>query len=133
MSEYKFTLPIYGIAKPKKGAKSQSLNVNWYRNAYHRCSNDAKKKFKAHVRPQIEQFEPVDCKIEIKYVFYAKSNNHPDLDNFVGTVKKFFQDALVECGFIPDDNVNFIVANSEAYGGIDKLNPRIEAFITLLD
>ena len=133
MSEYKFTLPIYGIAKPKKGAKSQSLNVNWYRNEYHRCSNDAKKKFKAHVRPQIEQFDPVDCKIKIKYVFYAKSNNHPDLDNFVGTVKKFFQDALVECGFIPDDNVNYIVENEEVYGGIDKLNPRIEAFITLLD
>ena len=53
--------------------------------------------------------------------------------SFVGTVKKFFQDAIVECGLLPDDNVNYIVANSEVYGGIDKDNPRVEAFITVLD
>lgn len=133
MSDHKFTLPIYGIAKPKKGALTQSLNVNWYRNAYHRSSNDAKKKFKAHVKPQIEQFDPIEGKIKVKYVYYAKANNSPDLDNFVGTVKKFFQDAIVECGLITDDNVNYIVENKEVYGGIDKDNPRIEAFLTVVD
>lgn len=133
MSDYKFTLPLYGIAKPNKKVKNPSLSVNWYRNAHHRTSNDAKKAFKLHMKKQIEQFDPIDCKIKIHYVYYARSNNKPDLDNFIGTVKKFFQDSLVEHGFIEDDNVNFIVANSEAYGGIDKLNPRVEAFITLLD
>ena len=51
-------------------------------------------------------------------------NNSPDLDNFVGTVKKFFQDALVESGLIEEDNVKFIVASSESYGGIDKEKPQ---------
>jgi Holliday junction resolvase RusA-like endonuclease len=56
-------------------------------------------------------------------------NNSPDLDNFIGTVKKFFQDALVESGLIEDDNIKFIISNSETYGGIDKENPRVEAEI----
>ena len=48
-------------------------------------------------------------------------------------LKSSFQDAIVECGLIPDDNVNYIVENKEVYGGIDKDNPRIEAFITAVD
>ena len=51
----------------------------------------------------------------------------------MGTVKKFFQDALVESGLIEDDNVNIIVGNSERYGGIDRSKPRVEAVVTCLD
>ena len=76
---------------------------------------------------ELEQLDKIETPIKIKYTYYAQRNNSPDLDNFVGTVKKFFQDALVESGLIEDDNVNFIIANSEEYGGIDKDNPRVEA------
>lgn len=120
---YKFILPIYGVTK--KGA----IAVNWYRNAHYQQSNQAKIKFKALIQEQLDSFDPIDGKIKIKYTYFAKANNSPDLDNFVGTVKKFFQDALVESGLIEDDNVNFIVANSEYYGGIDRNNPRVEAEI----
>ena len=41
MSDYKFILPIYGVIKPTKRVKNPSLNLNWYRNAHHRTSNDA--------------------------------------------------------------------------------------------
>lgn len=84
---------------------------------------------------QIKQLDslPSDVKIKVRYVFYAARNDNPDLDNFVGAAKKFFQDALVKNGFIEDDSVNFITANSERYGGIDRDNPRIEAFITVID
>lgn len=119
---YKFTLPIYGVAK-------DGLSVNWYRNAHYRISNNAKKKFKKLISEQIDKFEPIEGKVKIRYTYYAKHNNSPDLDNFVGTVKKFFQDAIVENGLLPDDNVNYIVANSERYGGVDKENPRVEAEI----
>jgi Holliday junction resolvase RusA-like endonuclease len=118
---YKFTLPLYGVTK--KGA----IAVNWYRNAHYQASNDAKIKFKKLIQDQLNQFDKIEAPIKIKYTYYAQRNNSPDLDNFVGTVKKFFQDALVESGLIEDDNVNFIVANSESYGGIDKDNPRVEA------
>jgi len=121
---YKFTLPIYGVTK--EGA----IAVNWYRNAHYQQSNSAKVKFKKLIQEQLNSFDPISGKIKIKYTYFAKANNNPDLDNFVGTVKKFFQDALVESGLIEDDNVNFIVSNSEYYGGIDRKNPRVEAVIT---
>ena len=120
----KFTLPLFGVAK--KG----SINVNWYRNVHYHQSNQAKIKFKSLIQGQLDSFDPIDGQIKIKYTLFAKHNNSPDLDNFIGTVKKFFQDALVDSGLIEDDNVNIIVANSEYYGGVDKNNPRVEAEIT---
>ena len=117
---YKFTLPIYGIVKGK------SLSVNWYRNAHYRASNSAKKKFKKSIESQLNQFDKFTPPLKIKYTYYAKMNNNPDLDNFIGVAKKFFQDALSESGLIPDDNVHYIIANSEKYGGIDRENPRVE-------
>ena len=120
---YKFTLPLYGVTK--KGA----IAVNWYRNAHYQTSNAAKINFKKLIQDQLNQFDKIETPIKIKYTYYAKANNGPDLDNFVGTVKKFFQDALVESGLIEDDNVNFIISNSESYGGIDRDNPRVEAEI----
>ena len=124
---YKFTLPLYGVTK--KGA----IAVNWYRNAHYQTSNQAKIKFKKMIKPQLDSFDPIEGKIKIKYTYFAKANNNPDLDNFIGTVKKFFQDALVESGLIEDDNVNIIIENSESYGGIDRLNPRVEAEIIQME
>ena len=121
---YKFALPLYGVTK--KGA----IAVNWYRNAHYQTSNKAKIEFKRQIQDQLNKFDEIETPIKIKYTYYAKSNNSPDLDNFVGTVKKFFQDALVESGLIKDDNVNFIISNSEFYGGIDKQNPRVDAEIS---
>jgi hypothetical protein len=88
-----------------------------------------KKKFKVIIAPQLENIDPIEGQISIKFVYYAARNNHPDLDNFTSVVKKFFQDAIVELGIIPEDNVDYIISTSEFYGGIDKENPRVEAFI----
>jgi hypothetical protein len=40
---------------------------------------------------------------------------------------------MVELGLIADDNVNYIVATSESYGGLDRDNPRVEAEITITE
>ena len=120
---YKFTLPLYGVTK------KSSISVNWYRNAHYQTSNKAKIEFKRQIQSQLDLFDKIETPIKIKYTYYAKANNSPDLDNFVGTAKKFFQDALVESGLIEDDNINYIVSNSESYGGIDKKAPRVEAEI----
>ena len=127
MSDYRFTLPLYGVAD------DSAIHVNWYRNAHYHKSNKAKKKFKCMILEQLNCLDPIKGRIQIRYTYYAKINNGPDLDNFVGTVKKFFQDALVESGLIEDDNVNIIVGNSERYGGVDREHPRVEAVITCLD
>lgn len=126
MKELKFELPCY----IKSGKKNISLSLNWYRNAHYMQSNNMKKKFKSIIAPQFSNINPVNGQISIKFIYYAARNNSPDLDNFTSVVKKFFQDALVELGIIPEDNVNYIISTSEFYGGIDKENPRVEAFIT---
>ncbi|MCP4800351.1 MAG: hypothetical protein GY893_10435, partial [bacterium] len=84
------------------------------------------------VKPQLDGLDQVEGKIHCHYEFYAARNNGPDLDNFVGGAKKFFQDAMVECGFLPEDNVNVIGSNSEKYMGIDRKNPRIVCKIQVL-
>ena len=126
MADYKFTLPSY----IKHGKKNIPINLNWYRNAHHRESNDIKKKFKELIADQINKLDPIQGPIYIKFIYYAARNNSPDLDNFTSVSKKFFQDALVECGFIPEDNVNYIISTSESYGGIDRDNPRVVAFVS---
>lgn len=123
---YKFILPIYGVTK------GSAISVNWYRNAHYRTSNTAKKKFKAMILGQLDKFDPIKGTVEIRYQYHAKRKG-TDLDNFVGTAKKFFQDALVEYGLLPEDHTEVIVKSSEEYMGIDKDNPRVEAFIILLD
>lgn len=132
MSYYEFELPIYGMIKKTKSNANTAITFNWCRNAKCWTYDAAKKKFKAHMESQIKQFDPIDSKIKIKYVYYAQRRG-TDLDNFVSVAKKFFQDALSEYGFIPDDNTNYIVKSSEEYGGIDRANPRVMAYITIIE
>jgi len=128
---YKFTLPIYGVIKKTKNNANCAITFNWSRACHYRTYGAAKKKFKAMITDQLNKFDTIDGQIKIKYTYYA-GRKGTDLDNFTVVVKKFFQDALAEHGLIEDDNVNFIVANSEKYGGIDKENPRVEAEIIQL-
>lgn len=123
--EYEFTLPCY-IQHAKKNVP---INLNWYRNAHYQTSNTVKRKFKEAITPQFKGLNPIGCKVAIHFTYYAARNNSPDLDNFTSVSKKFFQDAAVELGLIPDDNINHVVYTSESYGGIDRENPRVVATI----
>ena len=129
MSDYHFTLPCY----IKDRGKNVGISLNWYRNAHYQISNRVKVEFKRLIKPQFEGLGLIDEKVKIKFVYYAARNNSPDLDNFTSIVKKFFQDACVELELLAEDNVNYIPSTSEYYGGIDKENPRVEAFITKLN
>ena len=134
MSDYNFTAPIYGVIKQTKHNKNAAITLNWYCNAHRYTRNNAKKKFKQMMSEQINALDPIcsGVKLKVHYTYYAKRNG-TDLDNFVCIVRKFFQDAISELGFIPDDNTNVIIKNSESYGGIDSDNPRIEIRITEVD
>ena len=124
--ELKFILPCY----IPQGKKNIPINLGWYRNAHYQTSNNIKRKFKEHIAPQFDGLEPITGQVSIHFTYYAARNNSPDLDNFTSVAKKFFQDAMVELGLIPDDNINYIVETSESYGGIDRERPRVEAIIT---
>ena len=125
---HKFILPIYGIVKPTKNNKNCAITLNWSRSAHYRDYGKAKKAFKLLMNNQFRKSDKFEGQIKIDYVYYANKKG-TDLDNFVGMARKFFQDALSEFGLIEDDNTNIIIASSEVYGGIDKLNPRVEAEI----
>lgn len=133
MCDYEFTLPIYGVIKQTKHNRQAAITLNWYCNAHRYTRNNAKKKFKKMVSEQILSFDPIEkgVKLKVHYEYYSKKSG-TDLDNFVCIARKFFQDAMSELGFIPDDNTEVIVRNSESYAGKDKDNPRIVVKVTKL-
>lgn len=49
--------------------------------------------------------------------------------NITTVVDKFLCDALQEYKIIPDDNCNICSLFIDKFGGIDKNNPRVEAYI----
>lgn len=71
----------------------------------------------------------IDNPIIINYTFY-EPNKKRDLDNISSFFHKIFQDGLVFCEVIKNDNWNYIIGFSDLFK-IDKENPRIE--ITLAE
>ena len=69
----------------------------------------------------------IDKPIRIKYKFY-EPNKKRDLDNISGYFHKVFQDALVECHVIKNDNWQHIVGFSDEFY-VDSKYPRIEVEI----
>lgn len=130
MSDFFFTLPIYGVIKKTKNNKNLAITFNWGRCAHFRTYSKAKKDFKSMISNQLNSIDKIEGKLIISYTYFAKRNG-TDMDNFVSVSKKFFQDALVESGLIGDDNTNYIIESREKFGGIDKESPRIEARINI--
>lgn len=69
----------------------------------------------------------IDKPIYIKYRFY-EPNKKRDLDNISGYFHKVFQDALVNCRTIMNDNWYYIVGFSDEFY-VDNKSPRIEVEI----
>lgn len=70
--------------------------------------------------------------IEVKYVYFPGTKRLTDLGNVLSIHQKFFEDALVELGYLEDDNYNHIISSTQAFGGVCKENPRVEIHITEL-
>jgi hypothetical protein len=71
-------------------------------------------------------------KIQVSYTLYPGTKRRTDTGNVVSVHKKFFEDALVELGIIPDDDYLHIVKSEESFGEVDKEFPRVEILITQL-
>ena len=127
--DYEFILPLVVQIGGKKSRFSVDVNHFVLRNRWD--YGKAKKKYCEHMREQLEGFDMIEGQIHIHYEYFNGKDNSPDLDNFVGGAKKFFQDAMVHHGLIEDDNINFITSSSEEYRGLDRENPRIVASITV--
>ena len=124
-SEYNLTSPL---RVPVSKSKEFILNMNNYRNAHYQTLNKAKQNYKAVMFEQISKL-PALSKVAIHYTLYPATKRKTDIDNVMAVHKKFFQDALVECGKLQDDNYDFIPFNSEVMGSVRKDSPSVEVTI----
>lgn len=62
--------------------------------------------------------------VELQFVIFRQNRDQGDLANIYSAVNKFTEDALVKCGFIPNDSPQYVKKGGYEDGGIDKQNPR---------
>jgi Holliday junction resolvase RusA-like endonuclease len=108
------------------------LNLNIYRNAHFRVLNNAKILYKEQVygavlesglRPNTFKLTPP---LRMVYTLFAATKRDVDVANVLSVVDKFTSDALVELGFIEDDNYRIIREVVYRFGMIDRDRPRVE-------
>lgn len=119
------SVPIFVIVTKKK---KFWLNLNQYRNAHHFTLDKAKKKFKTIVTPKLSNIPFID-KVRISYILYAPNERKRDVANVCSIVDKFFSDCLVEAGKLEDDDWQYLPLIAYGWGGVDKLNPRVDVII----
>jgi hypothetical protein len=123
----KLTLPIYlYLPRKTKADKKISLGLNWYRNAQFFESNAVKVLFKELVGKELLALGKIAPfhRISATYTFYFARKC--DTGNFFSVIEKFFLDALVEMGLLPDDNCEYALTGTYHFGGYDKARPRVE-------
>lgn len=115
---------MYTLISPLK-TKEMILNLNQYRNAHFFKLNNSKTSYKVIMKEQIEQLPEFET-VKITYTVFFGSKRKTDISNVCSIIDKYFCDALVELGKLPDDNYDYIQEVNYRYGGIDKDNPRVE-------
>lgn len=73
-----------------------------------------------------QDFVIIDKPINLKCLFYKDKNYKSDLTGYLQAI----QDALVDVGFLEDDNSRIVVSTDGSRVYLDRENPRIEIEIT---
>jgi len=116
------------LARKRSKSKRFALNLNVYRNAHYQILNNAKRQFYEDVYPMLRRLPKLSPPIKLQYAIYF-AQRRGDVANVGSVVDKFFCDALVKSGHIPDDNYRMVSEISFKYGGIAPKNPRCEVVI----
>lgn len=125
---------MYTIQSPLKIVRGKTragklrefnLNLNAYRNAYFRTLNESKHKYKEFIQDQLKD-KPKYKRVAIVYKVFKGDARRYDIGNIISIHQKYFEDALVECGKLPDDKASNIPMVLYTDGGIDRDNPRVE-------
>lgn len=103
------------------------LNLNNYRNAHYHTLNKAKVVYKELMLPIL--VGSINTPVSITYTLYPKSKRRTDIGNVLSIHQKFFEDVLVEGGYIPDDSYQHIPKILYLFGEVDPTNPRVEIVI----
>lgn len=120
---------MYTLLAPLRVLKTKtkwwSLNLNEYRNTHYQTLNETKIKYKAVMIDQVRTL-PTFNKLRITYTLFPKTYKRCDISNICSIHDKYFSDILTELGKIPDDNYLYLPEVNYRFGGVDKLNPRVE-------
>ena len=127
-----FTAPLFIKLAKKADGKKYHINLNNYRNWNFIVSNNLKKHYKALLESQLAGFS-VDKYIRINFTMHRGDKRRVDRANVLSIHEKFFCDALVEYGCLPDDNDEYIESSHYYTGAIDKESPRVEVAIEFVD
>lgn len=106
--------------------KNFLLNLNHYRNTHYRVLNNVKVIYKKYMTSQIKKAKREEGKVLCIYKLFNGSNHKLDIGNICSVHQKFFEDAFVELGKLPDDNTDYIPLVMYVYGGKRKENPMVE-------
>ena len=130
--EYRITLPLkISVYKSKKTGKDTffTLNLNQYRKASYIVLNNAKINFKKEISSSLSILSKFSHPIGLEFIVYPGSKRLCDISNICSIEDKFFCDALVELGYLEDDNYTIIKYSHYSFGNVDKSNPRCEVII----
>lgn len=125
---YKIISPLKITLSHKKDGsvgKEFMLNLNNYRNAYFRTLNQSKIMYKKTIVEQLQD-KPRYERVAIIYQVFKGDNRRYDIGNVLSIHQKYFEDALVETGKLPDDKADLLPMVIYLKGEIDKENPRVE-------
>jgi Holliday junction resolvase RusA-like endonuclease len=107
------------------GKKRFPINLNHFRNAYFHSINKSKILYKEQIQSQLVGLKLIPP-LTITYTYFAPDKRLSDLGNVLTIQSKYFEDALVELGYLEDDNYTFIDQIVYKFGSIDRVDPRVE-------
>ena len=111
------------------GKKKYGINLNYFRNWHYQVSKKIKGKYADHALPQLQGIKFTD-KVSITFILWKRDNRRIERANPLSIHEKFFCDAMVKAGCLPDDNDDYIQSSHYYTGGVDKLNPRVDVIIS---
>lgn len=114
-----FIIDDYVIVNNKKF----KLNLNVYRNAHHFILNTAKINFKENLIADYPEIIDITAtKAILDYTIIPNDNRMFDTFNTISIVDKFFCDALVQSGCLPEDNYKHVSYGQIRVSDIEKTN-----------
>lgn len=115
------------VTLPRKTKKDRkvSLNLNTYRNLNFFTNNQTKEVYCDTLQASLNGLK-LKVPIDVSYTYFKGSNRKSDRSNVLSIVEKFFCDALVHYGCIPDDDDTNITSSHYYSGGVSKNNPYVK-------
>lgn len=130
MTKVTISMPLFIKLAKKATGKKYHINLNNYRNWNFNASNKLKENYKNIAVEKLENAPTIRAeKVTIIYELFRGDKRKFDLMNILSIHDKFFSDALVWLGCLPDDNIKHLDELIFKYGGIDKENPRVDITI----